>query len=68
MRSARWVRAPLAGQWLSAWLQNESAEGYWVQFDPDGPYRLVEEIEEVSPMSGIRRRDPRARDRRRSHG
>lgn len=44
MNSARFVKAPLLGVWTSAWLQNETVEGYWVQFDPDGPFRLVGDI------------------------
>ncbi len=48
MESARWVKAKLLGCELTCWLQNETAFGYWVQFDPEAPYRLVEEIKELS--------------------
>lgn len=53
MESARWVRAQLLGIWLSAWLQNEQAIGYWVQFDSDGPYRRVEVIQELNEISNL---------------
>jgi hypothetical protein len=46
MNSARFVKAPLRGTWLSAWLQNETVNGYWVQFDADSPFRFVKEIKE----------------------
>jgi hypothetical protein len=45
----RWVEALFPGLddvWMRARVQNETVWGYWVQFDPDGPYRLVEEIRE----------------------
>jgi hypothetical protein len=46
MASARLVFALLFGMFMPAWLQNECIHGYWVQFDADAPFRLVEEIEE----------------------
>lgn len=47
MDSARYVKAKLFGLQMTVWLQNETAMGYWIQIDPDGPYRLVEEITEL---------------------
>lgn len=47
MATARWVLAPLLGTWLTAWLQNETIDGYWVQFDPDAPFRRVNGIKEI---------------------
>lgn len=49
MDSARWVKAKLFGSEIeqTVWLQNETVMGYWIQIDPDGPYRLVEEITEL---------------------
>lgn len=47
METARWVKAKLFGSEMTAFLQNETVMGYWVQFDPDGQFRLVEKIEEI---------------------
>jgi hypothetical protein len=49
MDSARYVKAKLFGlpTEMTVWLQNETPMGYWIQIDPDGPYRLVEEITEL---------------------
>lgn len=41
----RWVFATLCGTLLPAWLQATTSEGHWVQFDPDGPFRLVDEVQ-----------------------
>ena len=48
MDSARTVLAPFFGFWRQAWLQNETAMGYWVMFDSEGPYRFVSQIKEFS--------------------
>lgn len=48
METARWVMVPLLGVWMTAWLQNESIDGYWVQFDADAPFRFVSEIKEIA--------------------
>lgn len=43
----RWVDAPLMGEWMSAYLQAPAeGGGYWVQFDPDSPFRWVPKIRE----------------------
>jgi len=44
---ARNVEAFVFGKWLPAWMQAKTEQGYWVQIDPEGPYRLVQEIKEV---------------------
>lgn len=44
---ARNVEAFIFGQFLPAWMQAKTEQGYWVQIDPEGPYRLVQEIREV---------------------
>lgn len=48
METARWVMASLLGVWMTAWLQNESIDGYWVQFDDEAPFRYVSEIKEIA--------------------
>jgi hypothetical protein len=47
MPSARWVDAFFAGAWYRAWLQNETAMGYWVSIDPDSPYHLMGKVREL---------------------
>ncbi len=55
MKSARWVKAELLPGWglYNAWLVNECVHGYWVQFDCDSPYRLVDRIEEIDVKSAV---------------
>ena len=46
--AGRWVEAPLLGTWLTAYYQAPAeGGGYWVQFDPDSPYRRVSHIREI---------------------
>ncbi len=44
----RFVSAPLKGIWMNAWLQAKTRSGFWVQFDPEGLFRWVTEIKELS--------------------
>jgi len=46
--AGRWVEAQLFGTWMSCWYQAPAeGGGYWVQFDPDSPFRRVAEIREL---------------------
>lgn len=39
-----WRKAKLLGTWVSAYVLCKTTEGYWVQFDSNSPYRLVNKI------------------------
>jgi thioredoxin reductase (NADPH) len=46
--AGRWVEAQMFGTWLSCWYQAPAeGGGYWVQFDPESPFRRVDEIREL---------------------
>lgn len=46
----RWVKAKLFGREFPVWLRSETAEGFWVQLDPEGPFYLVDSVKEMSPV------------------
>jgi hypothetical protein len=42
--SGRWVQVMVCGALVNAWLQAKAPNGFWVQIDSDGPFRLVSQI------------------------